>query len=282
MRTVITHFFNEEYLLPWWLEHHVKIFEHGLLIDHGSTDNSADICRQIAPHWRLVKSRLTQFDAWLNDFEVMTHELEIKGWKIALNTTEFMIANPGLDEIERFLKTEKRAGVAASGMIMIDKQAGHEPLPGMPLVQQKPWAVDTNRFSRRWMRRLFGYPIFPDRNRFYHELPNGMYHPGRHLSFHPDWKFRLPNLMVLHYAYAPWTESFIRRKIQIGSKIPDSDIEQGWGTHHQRTSSQLKHDFDSIDRLPYIDLSKQTIGAKGIGLNNARPEIALSLVKNRK
>jgi len=95
MRTVITHFFNEEYLLPWWLKHHLKLFDHGILIDHGSTDNSADICRQLAPDWKLVKSRLTEFDAWLTDFEVMNFELQISGWKIVLNTTEFVIANPG-------------------------------------------------------------------------------------------------------------------------------------------------------------------------------------------
>ncbi|MCA3390648.1 MAG: glycosyltransferase family 2 protein, partial [Roseomonas sp.] len=41
MRSVICHFFNEAYLLPWWLKHHVPIFDHGVMIDHGSTDGSA-------------------------------------------------------------------------------------------------------------------------------------------------------------------------------------------------------------------------------------------------
>jgi hypothetical protein len=282
VRTVITHFFNEEYLLPWWLEHHVKLFEHGILIDHGSTDNSADICRQIAPHWQLVKSRLTHFDAWLTDFEVMTYELEVKGWKIALNTTEFLIANPGLDEIELFLKTEKRVGVAASGMIMIDKEPGKDLIPGVPLVQQKPWAIDSNRFSRRWLRRLFGYPPSVDRNRFYHQLPNGMYQIGRHSSFHPDWKLRMPNLMVLHYAYAPWNANFIARKMQISSKIPEADKERGWGAQHQRTHSQLQKDFNVIDRAPFIDLRQNVLGSAAIGMPDRLLDAKLSLIRSRK
>ena len=48
-RTVISHFYNEEYLLPWWLMHHTKIFDHGILINRGSTDRSVEICKLFAP-----------------------------------------------------------------------------------------------------------------------------------------------------------------------------------------------------------------------------------------
>ena len=43
--TVISHFYNEEYLLPWWLAHHTKLFDHGILINKGSTDRSVEICK---------------------------------------------------------------------------------------------------------------------------------------------------------------------------------------------------------------------------------------------
>ena len=90
MRTVITHFYNEEYLLPWWLQHHRPMFDHGILIDYGSTDASADICRTLAPEWRLVRSANPDFSALDVDFEVMQYEAGLPGWKIALNTTEFL------------------------------------------------------------------------------------------------------------------------------------------------------------------------------------------------
>ncbi len=269
------------------------MFDHGLMIDHGSTDNSADICRQLAPHWQLVRSRLKVFDAWLTDFEVMTHELEISGWKIALNTTEFLVANPGLDEIERFLLSKNMAGVAASGMTMIDKQPSYQPLHSLPLVQQKPWAVDQNSWaqcflrhrtpSRRLLRRMLR-PIFQvggaDRNRFYHSLPNGLYLPGRHQSHHLDWKQRLPNLMVLHYAYAPWTRPFIDRKLQISAKIPDTDVACGWGHMHRRNLVTLQQDFDRMNRVGFIDLRSHRLGAGAIGISGFSPDAKICLLPN--
>lgn len=254
MRTVISHFFNEEYLLPWWLRHHLNMFDHGIMIDHGSTDNSADICRQLAPHWRLVRSRLNKFDAWLNDFEVMTYELEVSGWKIALNTTEFLLANPGLDHIEHYLQERGKSGIAATGFTMIDKAPAILPASGTSLLQQKPWAVEDNRYRWRWMRKVSGYPKELLRNRFYHCLPNGMYQTGRHASQHSDWKQRTPNLMVLHYGYSPWNDFFLRRKLQIAAKVPESDRIRGLGQQHLRNASEWDLAFRAIDKLPYVDL----------------------------
>jgi len=36
---LFSHIYNEEYLLPFWLKHHKKIFDHGVIIDNFSTDN---------------------------------------------------------------------------------------------------------------------------------------------------------------------------------------------------------------------------------------------------
>ena len=56
-KTVLTHFYNEEYLLPWWLDHHKKYFDHGILIDYASTDKSVEIIKEICPTWTEVKSK---------------------------------------------------------------------------------------------------------------------------------------------------------------------------------------------------------------------------------
>ncbi|WP_162177859.1 glycosyltransferase family 2 protein, partial [Bacillus gaemokensis] len=88
--TLISHFYNEEYLLPWWLMHHTKLFDHGILINRGSTDRSVEICRQFAPHWEVRNSKVPEFDAILVDQEVMEIETEVTGWKMVLNTTEFL------------------------------------------------------------------------------------------------------------------------------------------------------------------------------------------------
>lgn len=260
MRTIITHFFNEEYLLPWWLNHHKELFEHGILIDHGSTDNSADICRQIVPGWRLVKSRLSFFDAWLTDLEVMNYEQELTGWKIALTTTEFLFCESGLDEIELFLKAEGKDGISTSGITMIDKKPNVEPIQTLSLLEQKPWGIDDNRFGHNvWLRQILGYPKKPNRNRFYHRLPTGMYKPGRHCSLHPHSRFRTPNLKVLHYAYCPWNSNFINRKLQIGTKLSEFDKNLGMGFQHMRNISQLQKAFKRFDRLPFKDLISNSL-----------------------
>ena len=41
--TIITNIFNEEYLLPFWLDYHRRIFDHGIVIDYDSTDRSIEI-----------------------------------------------------------------------------------------------------------------------------------------------------------------------------------------------------------------------------------------------
>lgn len=56
-KTIISHFYNEEYLLPWWLMHHTKIFDHGILINRGSTDRSVEICKLFAPNWEVRDSK---------------------------------------------------------------------------------------------------------------------------------------------------------------------------------------------------------------------------------
>jgi hypothetical protein len=134
----------------------------------------------------------------------MNFKLQISGWKIVLNTTEFIIVNPGFEELQWFLKSENRKGVTASGLTMIDKEPNSLPSHDLPLLLQKPWAVDDNCFGRLvWLRQALGHPKSPQRNRFFHSLPTRMYVPGRHRSYHHDWQVRPPNLMVIHYAYSP-------------------------------------------------------------------------------
>ena len=89
-RTVLSHFYNEEYLLPWWLKHHRKIFDHGIMVDYDSTDRSRDIIRELCPTWEIVTSRHRQFECMLIDQEIADLEANLSGWRMCLNTTEFL------------------------------------------------------------------------------------------------------------------------------------------------------------------------------------------------
>ncbi len=246
MRTVICHFFNEAYLLPWWLKHHLALFDHGIMIDHGSTDASSSIIREMAPHWRVVHSRLTQFDAYLTDFEVMEYERQLPGWKMVLNVTEFVMSTVSLDIIENELTRMGRMGCAASGMFMVDHQPEILPTISMSLAVQKHWGLDDNAELQPQLRTALGLPPIPYRNRFFHRAEVGMYHPGRHKSFHPDSTFRLMDLMVFYFSFAPWNEEVIRRKTQIAAKLNPDDLQRGWGAQHLKKAEDLQRDYERL------------------------------------
>ena len=41
-KIIFSHFYNEEFLLPFWLQHHKKIFDHGVLFDYDSSELSSE------------------------------------------------------------------------------------------------------------------------------------------------------------------------------------------------------------------------------------------------
>lgn len=92
--TVVTHIYNEEFLLPFWIRHHLKRFDHGVVINYASTDKSKAIIENLAPTWTVIESPFADFDAAKLDELVESIEANIEGVKIALTTTEFFMGNP--------------------------------------------------------------------------------------------------------------------------------------------------------------------------------------------
>lgn len=256
MRTVISHFYNEAYLLPWWLKHHREIFDHGIMINHGSTDGSLDIVRELVPGWHIVNSTLTNFNAYMTDFEVMTYERDLPGWKIALGTTEFLMCTVNFSDLQKQLEAEGRMGVSCSGYIIVDEANATDPVDQVPLVKQRHIGYNDNSHISPETRMIIQGSSFPSRNRFFHRLPVGMYHPGRHFSFHPESNNRLLDLVLFHYAWAPWTPQGIARKLGISARVDMADIQRGWGNHHMRNLDELENARRAAHALSY-DLSRE-------------------------
>ena len=92
---LITHFYNEEFLLPFWIRHHSSMFDRAILINHGSTDRSVEIIKNQAPvSWKVVSGNIAKgFTAQGTDIEVEWYEgLYPNDWKIALTITEFIVS----------------------------------------------------------------------------------------------------------------------------------------------------------------------------------------------
>ncbi|WP_337912754.1 glycosyltransferase family 2 protein [Paenibacillus arenosi] len=227
--TLISHFYNEEYLLPWWLMHHTKLFDHGILINRGSTDRSIEICRTFAPHWEIRNSRVHQFDAIEADREVMDIEKQCTGWKMVLNTTEFLCVR----NKEQFFKSlyEKGMRMYLIKWFLLGDPPNYpyrDPVYTVPLVQQRFHGF----FSRD--------PNQPYMGRLIHNHEHGGYTIGRHWSPHPFIPYEGP-AYVCKFVYSPWNDAMRRRKLQIAPTLSMHSLLNYYGAHHIMTPEMLEH-----------------------------------------
>ena len=104
---LVVPFQNEELLLPYFIHHHASMFDHVVLIDLDSTDNSVAVIQQYAPStWQVVRPQTTnnhsestifpqtnrRWTQTLVDEEVVWWENQFRGcWKLSLTVTEFVV-----------------------------------------------------------------------------------------------------------------------------------------------------------------------------------------------
>jgi hypothetical protein len=211
MKTVITHFYNEEHLLPWWLEYHKKIFDFGVLINYQSTDRSVELCKEICPHWQVVSSMHTYFDAENCDNEVTFYENQLSGWRIALTTTEFLVGN-------------------------VNKLCNNNPahqqhiIPGIRFTKWDPLgSLDRNK--QLWEQVTTGISYYDNyiahQGRSLHNYTGLKYPTGRHFG-----PYTTEEALIFHYAHAIVGKEMIQRRLQFQYKISDRDKERGIGNHH--------------------------------------------------
>ena len=223
MKTILTHFYNEEYLLPFWLKHHKKYFDYGILIDYDSNDNSIDIIKKICPDWKIIKSKNKVFDAYKCDEELIEIETEIKDFRICLNVTEFLIGNYVI--LNDYIETKKYFLIPS--YVMVDDENQMYNHVNENLLLERMNGIDfekDNNFRIRRARCLSNlcmqYPL------------------GRHFENYNTDQFR-----ILWYGYSPFNEMTIKRKLQIQDRIPESDKFNKLGHEHLITESQLIEKF---------------------------------------
>ena len=238
-KIIFSHFYNEEYLLPWWLNHHKKYFDHGVMINYASTDNSIDIIKRICPTWDIVDSRNLHFTAYDVDREVEYYMnfYDNSVWKIALNTTEFLIGD----------------------YTWLNSNNGNLLIPCLYFVDDTP-NRDSNTLSYDvplWevLKTGLDYPLTIDfrGSRLMH-TENVIYPTlGRHFKR----LVNCQNFVIFNYGFAPMTTEFKNRKLQIQHKIPDSDRLCGNGGNHTNGVHGLTE--DSLVELYkcYLPSSKQ-------------------------
>lgn len=210
-KTIISHFYNEEYLLPWWLNHHKKFFDHGILIDYQSTDESCNIIKEICPKWLIIPSRNKYFDSAIIDKEVSRIESRVNGWKICLNTTEFLVGNYGI--LDNF---NKKSQLLIGNYVFVDNHnttLDHK----KPLYEQihfgfhqDPRQAHNNlHIGDRSLRSLHNFNIrYPRQG-------------GRHFAGRES----VQDLFIFYYGYLLNIHEMIKRKLQIQEKMSKQEFE---------------------------------------------------------
>lgn len=241
--TVIMHFYNEEYLLPYWLNHHKNMFDHGILINYNSDDKSVNIIQNIVPNWTLVNTTNPNFDLRECDKEVMDIEKTIKGWKIALNVTEFLCCDNLHHLVEKY--EDKNNSISFFCIPMVESKQFESDAPldiYQPLVKQRTFGL--NKLFRK--------------SRFIHCAPHGQYGTGRHDShITPNISVPLYEATVLWYGFSPFNETILTRKLQIQNKMTAFDKEKGNGREHITTREKLIEQFDEFQNQ-LINLKEYT------------------------
>jgi len=228
---LISHFYNEEDLLPQWLNHHKDLFDHGVLINYRSTDSSVKIINTICPTWEIV-SPTEDFGPCVNDI----HDIESRFdcWKIALNITEFLLTdNYNLKKTIHDFQINYPGwhGMRLRSCILVDKDKNEEYNPDIPILKQKCHGyfeedvenlIDNNVNYTGEARIYKEEDIIPataintkigidGRFRLLHKAQTGNYTQGRHATtnhgIYPRSSgfCREPDLIVCWLGYSPFS-----------------------------------------------------------------------------
>lgn len=237
MTTLITHIYNEEFLLPFWIRQHSEKFDDVIVIDFDSTDRSIEIIKELAPSWTVIQSPFQNFDAKLLDEFIMELEKSIRDSKIVLTITEFLIGDPrNVTDLELVIPSTEL--VCLPGEIIFNvKEAFHEQIStGIPYLARMP-------------SRHIG------RGRLLH-IDHYQYPLGRHFDYEYG-----KGLLIYRVASCLVNEEMINRRLQIQNKISSEHKMEGQGSQHHDNGKGLTRatllDSVSIDRKASVDVCEE-------------------------
>jgi hypothetical protein len=256
MITVISHIYNEEYLLPFWLDYHSKIFDNGIIIDYMSTDNSSEIIKSYCPSWNIIKTRninangTPNFEAHLIDLEVMDIEKTIQGHKICLNVTEFIVIK-NKDEFLRSLVSNTCYPVYTYNAGCHKKK--FFPKNTLEFFSNISLCIDYNR----------GF-------RYLHSEPSLLYTCGRHSYTKPEInEEKRDDVFLIRVTDYPSNNQMLKRRLQIQNNIPECDRKMGKGVQHIGDKNYMKslhtsalekmtpiHNFSRVCELLNININR--------------------------
>jgi len=244
--TLITHIYNEEYLLPLWLSHHRPLFDNLVVIDYRCTDSSLQLCRDLWDGCTIIPTRNAEFDAAHVDSEVMDIERTIPGIKMVLNTTEFLFCETPITSLF-MINPASYSVIAVSPYSNTMSTFGD----GGTLVS-KLLGDDVSYNADRGCRQI-------------HSFTHGNYTLGRHGTNNPTRD--TGRLHIVWLGYFPMSDELLKRKCQI--TISSRDRNAGYGIHH------------TFPRERLLEINNQKVNT-GTPLSTCNPAVYRMLTSRRK
>ncbi len=229
--TGICHFYNEEYLLPYWITHHKSMFDDMIFINYHSTDKSVSIIEEMWPDADCIDTINPDFTARSCDDEVQAIEEGLDGYKIALNVTEFLIGN-----VKKMISSNaEQYMLPVYAMIdSIEDEFTELDPTNKNLIEQRTFGINFARGDEFFNIR---------RARLLHRMPFLHYPTGRHFK-----KYTTDECVICWYGYSPFNEHTIKRKLQIQSRIPESDKKKELGIEHCIDREKLVANFRNMQQ----------------------------------
>lgn len=275
MKVLISHIRNEEYMLQWWIPHHLEKFDEAYIIDYNSTDNSLDMIREMAPHWRIVKPFREKFDSADCDSQIFQLEqiTQVKypgAFTLALTVTEFVVGNT---KFLSGINGEYQRYILSCQMCDRDEEMFVEPDVNESLIKQRTFG-----YAEYYDETVKGYdvynlPIWKGATGAFSELklsprymrrirngPYSTYSLGRHY-----WDDESPienKLKIACYYYSPITKRMIERKCKVQENIGEHDLDhklcyQHIGITEEEIIKRMKHvrsfGRDLRDEFEYLE-----------------------------
>ena len=252
---LLSHFYNEDALLTQWIRHHSPLFDCAVIIDYHSTDNSREILKREAPDsWNVVYSNNREFGAMAIDYEVSGYENSFSNndWRLALTTTEFLFTT-GLRRKENpIFRESDGTAIRIPSLTVVDREESARNDKSKALLKQKNSFYFQNGASGILTDEEERY-VNNHYNRFMHTVRNfsNPYMVGRHEFRHAS----VPqNMHILKCVYGPFPE-FFSRKLQIKTRIPESDKQFNFGHQHMIEFDQLDNDYKRKQQLPLVEVN---------------------------
>jgi hypothetical protein len=222
---------NEEKILPFFLDHYRDLADRIIVYDNGSTDGSLDMLRgepKVTLHHFDTPNDSFVFEELRLSETIWKQSRNKAGWVVMVDMDEFLV----LPDFRQYLSDAKAKGITAVRAVGFDMVSQRFPTPTPNLPAQ---------ITRGFRAAANDKPCIFDPA----AITSTNFTLGRH-GANPEGRVVWPEkreLILLHYKTLGWDYYFSRTKF-LATGLKPKDIEMGLGAHYLFSEQEHRKFFD--------------------------------------